>query len=67
MKPGDTEENSLLWRKSSRSNADCVELAPINGAVGVRDSKDARSVLTFGGNEWCRFMARVRRDEFNLD
>lgn len=30
------------WRKSSRSGGDgghCVELAPLAGAVGIRDSK----------------------------
>jgi Domain of unknown function (DUF397) len=32
-----------VWRKSSRSNAqggDCIEVAAIPGAVGVRDSKN---------------------------
>lgn len=31
------------WRKSSRSTAqggDCVELAALDGAIGVRDSKN---------------------------
>ncbi|MQY02627.1 DUF397 domain-containing protein [Actinomadura macrotermitis] len=33
----------MVWRKASRSNAqggDCVEVATLPGAIGVRDSKN---------------------------
>ncbi len=33
---------SLDWRKARRSigNGDCVEIAPVNGKIAFRDSKD---------------------------
>ncbi|WP_433227442.1 DUF397 domain-containing protein [Actinomadura formosensis] len=35
--------NAVAWRKASRSSSNggnCVELARINGAVAIRDSKN---------------------------
>lgn len=50
------------WRKSSHSAqaTDCVELAPVQGVVAVRDSKDPHGpALMFTGPEWRSFLARV--------
>lgn len=33
--------DELVWRKSTRSDAEkaCVEIADLNGTIGIRDSK----------------------------
>jgi hypothetical protein len=43
------------WRKSSRSNANqgCVEVAPLDKATGVRDTKDrSRGHLEVTPTSW---------------
>jgi hypothetical protein len=37
-----SEYSSLIWRKARRSvnNGACVEVAPFDGRVAIRDSKD---------------------------
>lgn len=50
------------WRTSTRSsgNGNCVEVAPVDGRVAVRDSKDrGGSVLVFSGATWTTFVAGV--------
>jgi hypothetical protein len=55
-----------VWRKSSRSSAsgsDCVEVAELAEAVGVRDSKDVTGpVLRFTPYAWTRFTSGLHRD-----
>lgn len=52
------------WFKSSKSgpNCDnCVEVAYVIGAVGVRDSKDkAGPALVFAPGDWQAFVASAR-------
>jgi hypothetical protein len=58
-----------VWRKSSRSNGQgqCVEVARLNQAMAVRDSKDpAGPVLTFTSGEWAAFIAGAKDGEFDL-
>jgi hypothetical protein len=57
------------WRTSSRSsgNGNCVEVAVLDGAVAVRDSKDRRGpVLIFTSAEWDAFVAGAQDGEFDL-
>jgi len=57
------------WKKSSRSsgNGQCVEMADVDGAVAVRDSKDPTgSVLIFTPAEWAAFVAGAKDGEFDL-
>jgi hypothetical protein len=56
------------WRKSTRSAANgCVEVAFVDGQVGVRDSKDRQgNVLIFAAREWEAFLVGVREGEFEL-
>jgi hypothetical protein len=57
------------WKKSSRSsgNGQCVEMADVDGAVAVRDSKDPTGpVLIFTSGEWTAFLAGAKDGEFDL-
>ena len=54
------------WRTSSfsMSNGDCAEAASCGHGVAVRDSKlgALSPVLVFRGDEWERFLGRVKGD-----
>jgi hypothetical protein len=57
------------WRKSQTSDSGgCVEVAYMDGYVGVRDTKDQGSgpVLAFNEKEWTAFLAGVDNGEFTL-
>ena len=59
------------WRTSSHSDqhgGECVEVAALAAAVGVRDSKDPDGArLAFGVGEWRVFAERVKASEFDLE
>lgn len=59
------------WQKSSRSgpNCDnCVEVAFVDGAIAVRDSKNPTGpVLLFTSDEWDAFVGGAKDGEFDLD
>ncbi|WP_459714794.1 DUF397 domain-containing protein [Actinophytocola sp. KF-1] len=58
-------ESGAVWRKSSRSGGggggdNCVEVAFVDAAVGVRDSKNvAAGHLVFGRAAWAAFASRA--------
>jgi Domain of unknown function (DUF397) len=54
------------WRKSVLSgDGECVEIAAVDGAVGVRDSKDQGGPhLVFTPGEWTAFVRGVKAGEF---
>lgn len=56
------------WRKSILSgDGECVEVAVVDGAVGVRDSKNPGGPhLTFTAGEWSAFIRGVKTGEFDL-
>lgn len=57
------------WRKATLSgnNNNCVEVAFVADAVGVRDSKDpAKESHIFARSEWEAFLGGVRKGEFDL-
>jgi hypothetical protein len=57
------------WRKSNWSwDTNCVEVALVDGVIGVRDSKDPTGpILTFTESEWAAFLGGVKTDQFGLD
>jgi hypothetical protein len=62
--------SSAKWRKSNSSgDGGCVEVAYVDGVIGVRDTKDAGTgpILMFNEREWTAFLAGSRNGEFNLD
>ncbi|WFE25726.1 DUF397 domain-containing protein [Solwaraspora sp. WMMD791] len=60
-----------VWQKSSRSgpNCDnCVEVAFVDQAIAVRDSKNPTGpALIFTADEWDAFLGGARDGEFDLD
>lgn len=61
--------SGAAWRKSIRSadNEACVGVAPLTGAVGVRDEKHPHGpALVFGADVWSRFAGAVKSGRHNL-
>ncbi|MFJ6676361.1 DUF397 domain-containing protein [Actinosynnema sp. NPDC091369] len=63
-------EDAALWRKSSRSGgsnggggSNCVEVAYVEGSVGLRDSKRPGVGLAFPAGSFSTFIARVKRED----
>jgi hypothetical protein len=60
---------SAPYRKSSFSQMECVEVAPLpDGIISLRDSKDtSRATHSFTPEEWAAFVAGVKEGEFDFD
>jgi hypothetical protein len=62
----------VAWRKSSRSGgssgqSDCVEVAALSGAVGIRDSKHPTAGhLSISRSEFAALIVKVKQNEFDL-
>ena len=59
---------AAAWRKARRSigNGECVEVAPLAGTVGVRDSVDPHgSVLRYSAGSWRSFIAATKEGDFD--
>lgn len=57
-----------MWRASSRSTnaGQCVEVAGVDDAVAVRDSKDRFGpVLIVGDEGWATLLTGIRGSEFD--
>ena len=58
------------WRKSNRSGPysdNCVEVAFVDGAIAVRDSKNPTGpVLLFTQGEWDAFVEGAKDGEFDV-
>lgn len=58
------------WRKSTHSGPysdACVEVASVDGAVALRDSKDKNGpVLLFAPEEWAAFIGGAKDGKFGL-
>ncbi len=59
------EFRQLTWRKarSSMNNGNCVEIAPTDGRIMVRDSmQPCGPVLEYPAAVWRTFIAEAKRD-----
>jgi hypothetical protein len=68
MSPIDSASGDFAWRKaqSSVNNGACLEAAPVNGMVAVRDSKNPKGpILTYTAVEWRAFLDGAKRGEFD--
>lgn len=58
-----------VWVKSTRSSGNCdncVEVAFVDGAIAVRDSKDPHGpALIYTHDEWDAFLHGVKGGEFD--
>jgi Domain of unknown function (DUF397) len=57
-----------VWRKARQSvaNGACVEVAPMDGMVALRDSKNPDgAVLVYTSAEWRAFLHGARNGEFD--
>lgn len=60
------EAHDLLWRKARRSagNGACVEVAPVNGQIAVRDSMNpAGGRLRYPAQSWESFVAAIKNEQ----
>ena len=61
--------DNAVWRKSSRSNTNgnCVEVAPLDAVVGVRDSKNpSGGILAVEALAWQSFITTVKIGGYDL-
>lgn len=66
---GTPDLSGPVWHTSRHSNAEseCVEVAVVPGAVGVRDSKDRSGpALLVPPSEWRAFLGDLQRGEFDV-
>ena len=63
MSQNDLNVSDLQWRKARRSanNGACVEVAPVNGNIAVRDSKNpGGSLLRYSQQSWLDFIQALK-------
>ncbi|MFI0366795.1 DUF397 domain-containing protein [Actinomadura sp. 1N219] len=63
--------SEAIWRKSSRSDSgtegDCVELADLDGRIGVRDSQNPHHPhITIGREALQRLVGRIKAGDLDL-
>ena len=64
--------NAAVWKKSSRSNGNggnnCVEVAILDTAVAVRDSKNPSGpALIFDPSDWTEFVRSAKSGQFDIN
>jgi Domain of unknown function (DUF397) len=70
MVPNRLKVSDLRWRKARRSanNGACVELAPIVGAILVRDSQDEDGpIVPYANKSWRLFLQAAKRGQYDLE
>ena len=70
MSQNNLKIGDLQWRTARRSanNGACVEVAPSNGQIFIRDSKDRDGhVMRYPGRSWRAFVTGAKIGLFDLD
>ncbi len=70
MPLNDLKVSDLQWRTARRSanNGACVEVAPANGQIFIRDSKDQNGpIVRHSACSWRMFIADVKMGRFDPD
>ncbi len=65
MSQQDLAASELQWRKARRSagNGACVEVAPVNGQIAVRDSMNPGGAkLQYPAQSWGTFVAALKNE-----
>jgi hypothetical protein len=65
MSLNDLEVNDLQWRKARRSanNGACVEVAPVDGQIAVRDSMNPNGGRQqYSARSWQAFLETVKNE-----
>jgi Domain of unknown function (DUF397) len=65
MSPSSLEVRDLQWRTSRRSagNGACVEVAPADGKIAVRDSKNPGGIwLHYPAPAWRNFISGIKSE-----
>ncbi|HUC23317.1 MAG TPA: DUF397 domain-containing protein [Streptosporangiaceae bacterium] len=65
----DVDASGAAWRKSLRSvgNGACVEVAPVNGSIVVRDTVDRSGpVVQYSTQMWRAFVADAKAGAFDV-
>ena len=64
------DASAVRWRKSSRSGAeggDCVEVASVDPAVALRDSKNPDGpTLILNATAWLTFTREIKASQYDL-
>jgi hypothetical protein len=66
MSLSNLQVRDLQWRKARRSvgNGACVEVAPVNGQIAVRDSKSPGGTrLQYPTRSWQAFVATIKNEQ----
>ena len=69
MSPMDFDVSDAAWRKSllSVGNGECVEVAPVNGSIVVRDTVDRSGpVIRYSAQTWRAFLADAKMGTFDV-
>lgn len=66
----DLKVTDLQWRKARRSvgNGACVEVAPLDGQILIRDSQNLSGpIIRYSEPSWCAFIAGAKAGRFDPD
>jgi hypothetical protein len=63
------ESPRAVWRRSTRCVSDhhCVEVADLDGMVGLRNSQSPELSLVFSRQTWQGFLEGIQTGDFTFD